>query len=125
MGLKRRTWVLLTCLALVPAIFIWYPLSLLVGQEVPAAAESTVAAAAESTVADGAEVRPGAAASEPTWMDRVDGVFGKYLVQPMSKVLFFDFWTRDLQLYLLGKQDLNGDGKISRDEAARSAGGGV
>ncbi len=28
-----------------------------------------------------------------TWTDRVDQFFGKYIVAPMEKVIFFDFWT--------------------------------
>ena len=27
------------------------------------------------------------------WKDRVDQFFGKYIVTPMEKVIFFDFWT--------------------------------
>lgn len=45
--------------------------------EAPAAAESA------------AEVAEGAA----DWMEEVDGFFGEYLVTPLFKVLFFDFWT--------------------------------
>jgi len=30
-----------------------------------------------------------------TWTDHVDQFFGKYIVAPMEKVIFFDFWTED------------------------------
>jgi len=32
-------------------------------------------------------------AGDASWMAKVDGVFGQYLVQPLATLLFFDFWT--------------------------------
>ncbi|MFN9605169.1 MAG: alanine/glycine:cation symporter family protein [Planctomycetota bacterium] len=34
-----------------------------------------------------------AGTAQETWIDNVDGFFGKYLVTPLAAVLFFDFWT--------------------------------
>ena len=34
-----------------------------------------------------------AAVAPPGWEKQLDGFFGKYLVQPLATVLFFDFWT--------------------------------
>ena len=49
---------------------------------------------------------------------RVDARFGQYVVGPLAKALFFDFGTQKLQLYFLKKQDTDGDGFISQDEAS-------
>ncbi len=73
--------------------------------------------AAQEQPAAKAVLGANSAETEKTWMDSVDAFFGTYLVKPMSKVLFFDFWTQELQLRQLGKQDVDGDGRISRSEA--------
>ena len=75
------------------------------GQEMPA--EQT-----EPRVQDSAKP-----ASEPTWMDRVDGFFGTYLVRPLATVLFFDFGTHRFQMARLSRYDQDGDGLISGQEA--------
>ncbi len=124
MGLKRRTWILVIALAVSPVIFIWYPLSFSGAQEPTTALQVTepVVPAEKSQGAEKADKAsaaktPRAQASGGDWMTTVDQIFGKYLVQPLASVLFFDFWTHDLQMHFLREQDLNGDGKISRDEA--------
>ncbi len=61
--------------------------------------------------------KAGEPAKESTWMDSVDNFFGTYFVTPMSKVLFYDFGTAKWQKNRLAKQDVDGDGKIDRDEA--------
>jgi alanine or glycine:cation symporter, AGCS family len=40
------------------------------------------------------EVAP--VSEEPNWAKSLDEAFGKYIVGNMAKVLFFDFWTKDL-----------------------------
>lgn len=55
--------------------------------------------------------------AERTWMDGVDGFFGRYLVTPLAKVLFFDFGTHRFQMNRLARQDRDGDGLISPGEA--------
>lgn len=57
--------------------------------ESAASAPAPAEAAADST----AENRGEQASAEERWMERVDELFGKYLVTPFSTVLFFDFWT--------------------------------
>lgn len=63
-------------------------------------------------------------ASDEGWMDRVDARFGKYLVAPLAKTLFYDFGSREFQLRQLRKQDVDGDGRISRREARREVAAG-
>lgn len=136
MGFYRRavevtTWKILPLTLLVGA--------LLLGQlSCPNAAwsaEDTVAAesADESTSAPAAETTDSSESDasqkstdtpdepEATWMDDVDNFFGTYFVQPMSKVLFFDFGTKRFQMWRLTKQDVDGDSRISRDEAKGQA----
>jgi len=83
--------------------------------------ESPVLAASEQGGADSEGVSEAAAGgggvAEQTWMDRVDTRFGQYLVAPLAKTLFYDFGTQDLQLRHLLKQDVDGDGEVSRAEA--------
>ena len=67
-------------------------------------------------VAEPADASP-PPAKKATWMDDVDGFFGKYFVTPMSTVLFYDFGTGKWQENRLARQDTDGDGRISRQEA--------
>lgn len=57
------------------------------------------------------------AGSDETWMDTVDAQFGKYLVAPLAETLFYDFGTQQWQLRRLQRQDVDGDGYVSRTEA--------
>ena len=44
--------------------------------------------------ADEAETAGNEAEEDQGWMQTVDYYFGEYLVKPVGKVLFFDFWTK-------------------------------
>ena len=79
------------------------PASGVVAQE--ASGEGTVAAAPSESQPAGGEASSLAATDasptdeppEPeTWMTRFDHFFGDWLVTPLNKVLFFDFWTEQL-----------------------------
>ncbi|MBM4088602.1 MAG: alanine:cation symporter family protein [Planctomycetes bacterium] len=50
-------------------------------------------------------------------MHTADVIFSTYCVQPLGKVLFFDFGTQRLQMWWFGRQDSDGDASISRAEA--------
>ncbi len=41
---------------------------------------------------------PGGAPAQPSWIDRVDGWFGTYLVQPMASVLFRSVYTQEQEI---------------------------
>jgi AGCS family alanine or glycine:cation symporter len=58
-----------------------------------------------------------AAAQDPNWMDRVDQFFGKFFVQPVATVLFFDFGSQWFQLRHIAGMDGDQDGRITRKEA--------
>ncbi len=61
-------------------------------QQVAAKLESDAASTADSTAeAGGAD--SSVAIAQPQWMQSVDGWFGKYLVEPIATVLFYDFGT--------------------------------
>ncbi|KKL68138.1 hypothetical protein LCGC14_2127990, partial [marine sediment metagenome] len=46
-----------------------------------------------SAKTDGASQQGGQLQQTPDWQDNVDEFFGDYLVAPLHKVLFFDFWS--------------------------------
>ena len=68
----------------------------------PAPQDSPLENATETAQAPSSESDPAPSAASstapnseggPDWMERVDGFFGKWIVSPLYKVLFFDFWT--------------------------------
>jgi AGCS family alanine or glycine:cation symporter len=112
MRLKRNPLLGVTPFLLVLAILV----SVAYSQSTKTASEpkATETAPAETTSEADQADKP---AKELTWMDGVDNFFGTYFVTPMSKVLFYDFGTANWQKNRLEKQDTDGDGRISRDEA--------
>ncbi|MFH1265414.1 MAG: alanine/glycine:cation symporter family protein [Planctomycetota bacterium] len=77
------------------ALIVW---ALLIGLPSLPVARTLAGEAVEDQTSAGAQISEGSSpaseAPEPeTWMTRFDGFFGTWLVDPLDKVLFFDFWT--------------------------------
>ena len=88
---QTRSWICLANWALV-SLFCWWAIGLgpapLGAQEIDETlieAETVEKQQAESPVTEATE--------PPTLFDRVDEFFGRFLVQPLAAVLFFDFWS--------------------------------